>query len=64
MRDDEEGRVLMSELYGAYCRWCDEEGTKPISAKALHAALDKRKYGRLKDTRGGRYRTGLAYKGL
>lgn len=59
MRDDDEGRTLMGELYVDYCRWCEDEGTKPISGKAFHGALDERGYGRLKDSRGQRYRTGL-----
>lgn len=62
MRDDEEGRSLMSYLYSAYRQWCEDEGTKPISGQAFHGALDGRGYGRVKDPRGQRYRTGLAPK--
>lgn len=47
-------RVSAGDLYGAYCKWCEANGERPLSQRAFGMRLTERGFTRMRGT-GGRF---------
>lgn len=60
---DEKASALTSELYLVYTSWCDDNGERPMSKKALGLRLQEMGFDRGQDRRGARMWKGLRLAG-
>ena len=60
---DEKGFVLTAELYAVYKSWCDDNGERAISKKALGLRLQEMGFTPAQDRRGARMWRGLCIAG-